>query len=97
MSKIRIAHLAGPTATIQNTPPLVTSNKARLRRGLPARHTLFLTPAIWGFRDEALMDAALALLEQNPAALTRALPSTPGEWVFSSAAASSRPGAWMTW
>jgi hypothetical protein len=34
MSKIRIAHLAGPTATIQNTPPLVTSNKARLRRGL---------------------------------------------------------------
>ena len=36
MSKIRIAHLAGPTATIQNTPPLVTSNKARLRRGLPA-------------------------------------------------------------
>ena len=35
MSKIRIAHLAGPTATIQNTPPLVTSSKARLRRGLP--------------------------------------------------------------
>lgn len=35
MSKIRIAHLAGPTATIQNTPPLVTSNKARARRGLP--------------------------------------------------------------
>lgn len=34
MSKIRIAHLAGPTATIQNTPPLVTSNKARRRRGL---------------------------------------------------------------
>ncbi|WP_421760893.1 asparaginase domain-containing protein [Devosia sp.] len=35
MSKIRIAHLAGPTATIQNTPPLVTSNKARLKAGLP--------------------------------------------------------------
>lgn len=35
MTKIRIAHLAGPTATIQNTPPLVTSNKARLRHGLP--------------------------------------------------------------
>jgi len=34
MSKIRIAHMAGPTATIQNTPPLVTSNKARLRKGL---------------------------------------------------------------
>jgi len=35
MTKMRIAHLAGPTATIQNTPPLVTSNKARLKRGLP--------------------------------------------------------------
>jgi L-asparaginase len=34
-SKTRIAHLAGPTATIQNTPPLVTSNKARARHGLP--------------------------------------------------------------
>jgi len=33
--KIRIAHLAGPNATIQNTPPLVTSNKARARHGLP--------------------------------------------------------------
>src|SRR5665213_1077438 len=27
--------MAGPTATIQNTPPLVTSNKARARKGLP--------------------------------------------------------------
>jgi len=34
MSKLRIAHLAGPTATIQNTPPLVTSNKARAKAGL---------------------------------------------------------------
>jgi L-asparaginase len=33
--KTRIAHLSGPTATIQNTPPLVTSNKARAKRGLP--------------------------------------------------------------
>jgi hypothetical protein len=33
--KARIAHLAGPNATIQNTPPLVTSNKAR------AKHNLF--------------------------------------------------------
>jgi len=33
--KARIAHLAGPNATIQNTPPLVTSNKARARHGLP--------------------------------------------------------------
>ena len=29
--KPRIAHLAGPNATIQNTPPLVTSNKARTK------------------------------------------------------------------
>jgi hypothetical protein len=34
MKKVRIAHLAGPTATIQNTPPLVTSLKARRQRGL---------------------------------------------------------------
>ena len=33
----RIAHLAGPTATIQNSPPLVTSNKARQKHGLPMR------------------------------------------------------------
>lgn len=36
-SRVRIAHLAGPTATIQNTPPLVTSNKARAKHGLPPR------------------------------------------------------------
>jgi L-asparaginase len=34
-SKLRIAHLAGPNATIQNTPPLVTSNKARRKYNLP--------------------------------------------------------------
>lgn len=33
--RIRIAHLSGPNATIQNIPPLVTSNKARQRHGLP--------------------------------------------------------------
>jgi hypothetical protein len=33
----KIAHLTGPTATIQNSPPLVTSNKARLKYGLPMR------------------------------------------------------------
>ena len=35
--RVRIAHLAGPTATIQNSPPLVTSNKARLKYNLPPR------------------------------------------------------------
>src|ERR1700760_2885471 len=34
-AKIRVAHLSGPNATIQNTPPLITSNKARLKHGLP--------------------------------------------------------------
>jgi L-asparaginase len=33
--KPRIAHFAGPNATIQNSPPLVTSNKARAKYGLP--------------------------------------------------------------
>jgi hypothetical protein len=33
--KPRIAHLSGSNATISNSPPLVTSNKARLRHGLP--------------------------------------------------------------
>lgn len=35
--KPRIAVFSGPTATIQNTEPLVTSNKAREKYGLPAR------------------------------------------------------------
>jgi L-asparaginase len=39
MNKLRIAHMSGPTATIQNSPPLVTSNKARARHGLPLRTT----------------------------------------------------------
>ncbi|MGW4550645.1 asparaginase domain-containing protein [Streptomyces violaceorubidus] len=33
----RIAVFAGPTATILNTPDLITSNKARARHGLPLR------------------------------------------------------------
>ena len=37
--KLRIAHLSGPTATIQNSPPLVTSNKARRRYGIALRAT----------------------------------------------------------
>lgn len=34
-SRPRIAVFSGPTATIQNSEPLVTSNKARARSGLP--------------------------------------------------------------
>lgn len=52
MSKIRIAHLAGPTATIQNTPPLVTSTKARTRAGLP--------PLTAGSGEAAAFDALRA-------------------------------------
>ena len=33
----RIAVFAGPTATVLNTPDLVTSNKARARHGLAPR------------------------------------------------------------
>ena len=35
VARPRIAHLAGSNATIQNSPPLVTSNKARVKHGLP--------------------------------------------------------------
>src|SRR3954453_17211019 len=34
-NKTRIGHLAGPTATIQNTPQLDTSNKEIAKRSLP--------------------------------------------------------------
>jgi len=43
--KARIAHLAGPNATIQNTPPLVTSNKARAKHQLPPLMNPDGTPA----------------------------------------------------
>ena len=35
--KPRIAHLSGANATIGNSPPLVTSNKARAKYGLPLK------------------------------------------------------------
>jgi hypothetical protein len=37
LERQRIAVFSGPTATIQNTVPLVTSNKARAKYGLPLR------------------------------------------------------------
>src|SRR5262245_9202008 len=37
MAKPKIAIISGPTATMQNSEPLITSNKARGARGLPAR------------------------------------------------------------
>jgi hypothetical protein len=47
MPRPRIVHLAGPTATIQNTPPLVTSNKARAKYGLPLKANPDGTPALF--------------------------------------------------
>src|SRR5690554_5243255 len=43
--KPRIAHLPGPNATINNSPPLVTSNKARAKYGLPLVTNPDKTPA----------------------------------------------------
>jgi len=43
--KARIAHLSGPAATIQNSPPLVTSNKARAKYGLAPRPNADGSPA----------------------------------------------------
>ncbi|WP_392423629.1 asparaginase domain-containing protein [Barrientosiimonas humi] len=40
-ARLRIAVFAGPTATILNTPDLVTSNKARARHGLPLQPSRF--------------------------------------------------------
>jgi len=48
--KARIAHLAGPNATIQNTPPLVTSNKARAKHGLPLLTNPDGSPVAWSPR-----------------------------------------------
>ncbi len=44
-AKPRIAHFSGPNATIQNSPALVTSNKARAAYGLPLMRDPDGTPA----------------------------------------------------
>src|SRR5262245_56113374 len=51
-----VAHLAGPDATIQNTPPLITSNKARAKSGLP----LLTNPDGTAQRCDALRPQRLA-------------------------------------
>src|SRR5215475_8308080 len=56
MAKPRIAVFSGPTATIQNSEPLVTSNKARARHGLPLR----LNPDGSPMRFDALRPQRLA-------------------------------------
>jgi hypothetical protein len=63
--KARIAHLAGPNATIQNTPPLVTSNKARARRGLPLLTTPDGSPARFDvLRPQRLATPVTVFVEQ---------------------------------
>ena len=63
--KTRIAHLAGPTATIQNTPPLVTSNKARLKYGLrPRKNPDGTVPTFDPLRAQRLAAPAKVYVEQ---------------------------------
>jgi hypothetical protein len=65
MTKPRIAHLAGPNATIQNTPPLVTSNKARAKYGLAPRMNPDGSPARFDvLRSQRLAAPARVYLEQ---------------------------------
>jgi L-asparaginase len=63
--KLRIAHLSGPTATIQNSPPLVTSNKARAQYGLPPRRGENGEPPIFdALRAQRLAAPAVVYVEQ---------------------------------
>ena len=63
--KARIAHLSGSTATIQNTPPLVTSNKARKKRGLPLLKNDDGSPRVFdALRAQRLAAPAKVYVEQ---------------------------------
>ena len=63
--KIRIAHLAGPNATIQNTPPLVTSNKARAKHGLELMTDVEAQPVRFDvLRPQKLAKPAKVYVEQ---------------------------------
>src|SRR5436190_23838192 len=61
----RIAHFAGPNATILNSPPLVTSNKARRKYGLPVVTNPDGTPARFDvLRLQRLAAPATVYVEQ---------------------------------
>lgn len=64
-AKPRIAHLAGPNATIQNIPPLVTSNKARAKYGLALATNADGTPARFDvLRPQRLAQPVKVYVEQ---------------------------------
>ncbi|HEX9878785.1 MAG TPA: asparaginase domain-containing protein [Candidatus Binatia bacterium] len=63
--KPRIAIFSGATATIQNSPPLVTSNKAREQYGLPLRRYPDGTPLRFdGLRAQRLAAPVTVYIEQ---------------------------------
>lgn len=63
--KPRIAHFAGPNATIQNSPPLITSNKARAKYGLPLKTNPDNSPARFdGLRAQRLAAPVTVYIEQ---------------------------------
>ena len=65
MEKPKIAVFSGPTATIQNSEPLVTSNKARENYGLPPRLNPDGTPMRFDvLRAQKLATAVTVYIEQ---------------------------------
>src|SRR5271163_4999992 len=61
----RIAHFAGPNGTIQNSPPLVTSNKARRKYDLPLLTNPDGSPARFDvLRPQRLAAPATVYVEQ---------------------------------
>src|SRR4051812_45452194 len=64
-SKPRIAVFSGPSATVQNSAPLVTSNKARAKYGLPLRTHSDGSPMRWdGLRAQRLAAPVTVYVEQ---------------------------------
>jgi hypothetical protein len=68
LSKPKIAIFAGATATVLNTEPLVTSNKARVQYGLPPRvERDGSTPRFDVLRPQRLAAPVTVLIEQHSA------------------------------